>query len=184
MERKRHSFSPSATLTEAATREYPGAEIAVSFPDHWELVHRFKRANTPLYVAGFPPSQEQVRGDHFFGLPSEINQSLTTYRLYKLFELKPVYQFEASWDTRIGKGALLAAVGCALTCNLWGRLRYGRVTHMAFFGSAFRSTISENEKTGKRSYLPSGRRLRRIWACERFSSNPMNQYLRKGIPSF
>jgi hypothetical protein len=107
MERQRHPFSSPATLTEAVAREYPGAEIAVSFPDKWQLVHRFKRLNTLRYVAGFPPSQEHARGDHFFGLPREINQSLTTYRLYKLFEPKPVYQFEVSWNSRIGKGRII-----------------------------------------------------------------------------
>jgi hypothetical protein len=111
MERKRHPFSPPAKLTEVVAREYPGAEIAVSFPDQWRLIHRFKRVNKPLYVAGFPPSQEQARGDHFFGLPREMNQSLTTYQLYKLFEPKPVYQFAVSWDTRIGEGRIIDGKG-------------------------------------------------------------------------
>jgi hypothetical protein len=58
MERQHHPFSSPATLTEAVAKEYPGAEIGVSFSDKWQLAHRFKRLNTPLYVAGFPPSQE------------------------------------------------------------------------------------------------------------------------------
>jgi hypothetical protein len=111
IERKRQPFLSPETLTDAVAREYPGAEIAVSFADQCRLVHRFKRANTPLYVAGFPPSQEHARGDHFFGLPREMNRSLTTYQLYRLFEPKPVYQFAVSWDTKIGEGRIIGGNG-------------------------------------------------------------------------
>lgn len=111
IERKRQPSPSPELLADAVAKEYPGAEIAISFPDQWRLVQNFKRANTRLYVAGFPPSQEQTRGDHFLGLPREINQSLTTYRLYKLFEPKQVYQFAVSWDTRISEGRIIGGSG-------------------------------------------------------------------------
>ena len=79
-------------LTVAAAIDYPTAsEIVVSFPNRWELVSCFRRQskfydNVRLYVAAFPPSQERSRPNHFSGLPPEINRSLTSYRLYKLFQ--------------------------------------------------------------------------------------------------
>jgi len=98
-------------LTETVARDYPGSEILVSFPDSWQLVHRFRRDNTPLYVAGFPPSDEQTRGDHFFGLPKEINRSLSTYRHYKLFEPHTTHLFQMAWNTYSGEGRIIGGQG-------------------------------------------------------------------------
>jgi hypothetical protein len=94
-------------LIVAAARDYPNTEILVSFPDDWQHVHSFKRGQTPLYIAGFPPSQEQTRGDQFFGLPAEVNRSLTSYRLYKLFEPWPQPIIPVAWDTSRGVGRVL-----------------------------------------------------------------------------
>ena len=69
-------------LTSAVILDYPGAaEILVSFPDEWELVHQLSRGDNPLYIAGMPPSREEPRRDHFYGLSPEINLEATTYRL-------------------------------------------------------------------------------------------------------
>jgi hypothetical protein len=96
-------------LTVAAALDYPTAtEILVSFPDKWELVGLFKRVDRPLYVAGFPPSQERVQSDQFFGLPAEINRSLTTYRFYKLFEPWPQPSVLVDWNEAKGEGRVLA----------------------------------------------------------------------------
>ena len=107
MERKRQPSPLPDTLTIAAARDYPAAEIGVSFPDTWALVHRFEQANPPLYVAGFPPSQEKPRRDHFFGLSPEINRSLTTYRLYKLFAPRTIPLFQIAWNSRVGEGRII-----------------------------------------------------------------------------
>ena len=86
-------------LITLASSDYPTAsEILVSFPDEWELVRTFHRGEVPLYVAAFPTSHEQTRGDHFFGLPPEINHSLTDYRLYKPFEPWPQPLLQVEWD--------------------------------------------------------------------------------------
>ncbi len=98
-------------LTVAAARNYPGSEILVTFPDRWQLVHRFRRGNTPLYVAGFPASYERTRPDQFFGLSPEINRSLDTYRQYRLFEPRPTYQFDMAWDSRTGQGQIVGGRG-------------------------------------------------------------------------
>src|SRR5688572_7309088 len=89
----------SEKLTIAAARDYPGAEILVSFPESWQLVERVERVNRPLYIAGFPPSQEKPREDSFLGLPREINLSLTTYRQYKLFEPWTTPLFQVAWNS-------------------------------------------------------------------------------------
>ena len=111
MEREQSPSPVPAKLTEAVARDYPAAEILVSFPNDWELVHSFKRGNQPLYVAGFPASQEQMRGDHFFGLPAEINRSLTTYRLYKLFEPHHTPLYQVAWNMQINRGQIIGESG-------------------------------------------------------------------------
>jgi hypothetical protein len=68
---------------------------------------RFKHANKPLYIAGLLPSQEQARADHFVDLPPEISRSLTTYRLYKLFEPWTTHLFQMSWNSYIGQGRII-----------------------------------------------------------------------------
>lgn len=93
-------------LTVAVALDYPeAAEILVSFPDRWELVHQIRRADgTSLYIAGFPPSQEEPRRDKFYGLPPEINLTLTTYRLYKFFQPWPMPSIIVGWDEITGTG--------------------------------------------------------------------------------
>ncbi len=101
-------------LTVAAAIDYPTAsEIVVSFPDRWELVSCFRQQskfydNVRLYVAAFPPSEERSRPNHFSGLPPEINRSLTSYRLYKLFQPWPQPILPLAWDERKGVGRVLA----------------------------------------------------------------------------
>jgi hypothetical protein len=95
-------------LIAAARADYPSAaEIRVSFPDEWQLIHAFNQDELPLYVAGMPPTQERSRADHFFGLPAEINRSLTTYRLYKLFQPWPRPVIPVMWDHVRGEGRVL-----------------------------------------------------------------------------
>ena len=113
MEKLTAGYQP---LTEAVAQDYPAAEITVSFPDRWQLVTRLHREQQSLYVAGFPPSPEPARSDHFFGLSDEINRSLDTYRLYKLFEPRPVHHLTIAWDRRVGAGQVIdgADVGVQL----------------------------------------------------------------------
>jgi hypothetical protein len=95
-------------LTVAAEIDYPAAEqIIVSFPNRWELVKSFNRGDTPLYVAGLPFSQVRPRRGLFFGLSPEVNQSLTSYRMYTLFEPWPMPTVPVSWDEIKGEGRVL-----------------------------------------------------------------------------
>jgi hypothetical protein len=93
-------------LTVAVGIDYPAAaEVLVSFPDQWELVHQLRRAgSSPVYIAGFPLSREEPRRDHFYGLPPEINLELVTYRLYKFFEPWPMPSVIVGWDETRGTG--------------------------------------------------------------------------------
>ena len=104
MERAKPPLPLREKLTVAAAIDFPAAsEILVSFPDKWELVGVLKREDQPLYVAGLPPSQEKGRADQFYGLPAEINRSLTSYRLYKLFEPWPQPTILVAWDEAKGE---------------------------------------------------------------------------------
>ena len=95
-------------LRVAASIDYPAAsEVLVSFPDQWELIYQMRREDTPLYIAAMPPSQEQPRRDHFYGLLPEINLELTTYRLYKFFQPWPMPSVIASLDETTGTGQVL-----------------------------------------------------------------------------
>jgi hypothetical protein len=111
MERKRYSASLPLKLVETVAQDYPAAEILVSFPDKWELVHRFNQDDKLLYVAKFPSSQERVRSDHFLGLSPEINRSLTEYRMYKLFQPWPQPLLQVMWDQIKGEGQILGEAG-------------------------------------------------------------------------
>jgi hypothetical protein len=108
MERQHPPLSLSEKLITAAAIDYPAAsEIIVSFPDAWQLVATVRGGDTPLYVAGMPRSVERSHSDHFYGLSPEINRSLTTYRLYKLFEPRTVPQFHVAWNSHLGQGHII-----------------------------------------------------------------------------
>lgn len=50
--------------TAAAAIDYPEvAEIMVSFPDKWELIHKMQREEIPLYIAAIPIDDEPPRPD-------------------------------------------------------------------------------------------------------------------------
>src|SRR5262245_24140495 len=105
---KPDDISGRKKLKVVATDDYPAAsEILLSFPDKWEWVHSFNWGSNPTYLAAFPASLEPVWRDHFFGLSSEINSSLTRYRLYQLFEPWPQSIFLVAWDEVRNKGHVL-----------------------------------------------------------------------------
>lgn len=122
-----------------ATRDYPHAEILVSFPNEWQLVHTFKRGNTPLYVAGFPPSQERMRSNQFLGLPPEINRTFNTYRQYKLFEPHTTHLFEVAWNTYLGQGQIIGGRGMRVhlqplgQAQIWKGETYGVLWECFYF---------------------------------------------------
>ena len=104
---KSAEHSPTRKLIEVAASDYPHAEIAVSFPDLWELVGRFSCQHSPRYVGGLPVSQERSRSNHFHGLSAEVNRALTSYRQYKLFEPRVVPRFQMAWNSYIGAGRII-----------------------------------------------------------------------------
>lgn len=105
MEREKEPLPYPLKLTKAVRLAYPAArEILGSFPDRWELIHQLFRDDTPLYIAGLPPSEEQPRQDRFYGLPPEVNQKLTIYRQYKFFQPWPEPIISVSWDEVADEG--------------------------------------------------------------------------------
>lgn len=117
-------------LTTAVSIDYPAAsEILVSFPDKWELVHQIRRVDdSPLYIAGMPPSEEAPRHDRFYGLAPEINLSLTTYRHYKFFEPWPLPSIHVSWDETTGTGQVEGMGDLKIQLNSLGQAQawYGQ----------------------------------------------------------
>ena len=68
-------------LKDAVAADFPGyTEIAVSFPNQWELVWELRADDGPLYVAGLSRRRERSDIQQFYGLPGDINRALTTYR--------------------------------------------------------------------------------------------------------
>lgn len=106
----------SEKLAVTAAKDYPGAEILVSFPDQWQFVQRLRLTDLPHYVAGFPPTSEKPHRDHFMGLSPDINRSLTIYRLYKLFEPWPTPLLRVVWDGVKDEGRVLDS--CRLRVQL------------------------------------------------------------------
>lgn len=85
-------------LVVVAQIDYPQAsEILVSFPDKWELVQHLSREDAPRYVAAMPAEEERPRPDRFYDLPGEINETLNTYRHYKMFKPWPQQNLTARW---------------------------------------------------------------------------------------
>jgi hypothetical protein len=105
MTKEQVPFPIKPKLRVAVAIDYPHAsDILVSFPDQWELIHQVRRADTPLYVAGLPVSQERPSRDQFYGLLPEVNLSLASYRLYKLFQPWPMPSVIVGFDAATGIG--------------------------------------------------------------------------------
>lgn len=113
--------APERQLLTRVSQDYPNSEILMSFPDRWELIHRFKRGYTPLYIAGLPPSREPTRDNQFAGLSAEINRSLDTYRQYKLFEPQTAVQFNMAWDVGKGRGQIIGGRGLQVQLQQLGQ---------------------------------------------------------------
>ncbi|MFQ5796731.1 MAG: hypothetical protein ACE5JP_17010 [Candidatus Bipolaricaulia bacterium] len=126
---EREPTSLTEKLTTAVAIDYPEAsEILVSFTDKWELVHQMGRGDTPLYIAAMPPSKEEPRRDHFYGLAPEINLELTTYRHYKFFEPWPLPSIHVSWDETTGTGRVEGMGDLKIQLNSLGQAQayYGK----------------------------------------------------------
>jgi hypothetical protein len=54
-------------LKEAVAADFPGyTEIAVSFPDQWEVVRKLRPDDGPLYIAGLPRWRERSDSERFY----------------------------------------------------------------------------------------------------------------------
>jgi hypothetical protein len=97
-------------LLEVLSVDYPETEILVSFPNDWLYVVSFPHHETTYYVARRPESHERTKGDHFAGLPRELNLSLGIYKQYQMFQPWPTPLFAAEWDPGKQEGRLLGQV--------------------------------------------------------------------------
>lgn len=134
MERPRPPLPLTEKLITAAAIDYPAAsEIVVSFPQEWELVYAIRTGWKPLYVAGLSRSVEPSRCDNFHGLSPEINRSLTSYRLYKLFEPRVILQFHIAWNSYQSQGRLIGGAGLKVhlqplgQAQIWQGETYGLI---------------------------------------------------------
>jgi len=94
-------------LKDAVAADFPDyTEIAVSFPDQWELVQELRPADGLLYVAGLPRRSERSDSERLYGLPEDINRVLTTYRQYKIFQPWRQPTLLAEWDAQRGTGTV------------------------------------------------------------------------------
>src|SRR6266545_4157259 len=102
-------------LKEAVAADFPGyTEIAMSFPDQWELVQELRPDDGPLYVAGLPRRRELGDTERFYGLSGDVNQVLTTYRQYRVFQPWPQPTLLAEWDAQRGTGTVLRQEGLTI----------------------------------------------------------------------
>jgi hypothetical protein len=70
---------------------------------------RVTDAETPTPVPALCPDaiitqRRRARRDRFYGLASEVNLELTTYRLYSFFQPWPIPSVIVSWDEATGMG--------------------------------------------------------------------------------
>jgi hypothetical protein len=143
MEKEPRPLRLREKLIVAAAIDYPTAsEIVVSFADKWELVACFRRQigfyeNTHLYVAAFPPSEERSYSNHFLGLSPEINCSLTSYRLYKLFRPWQQPILPIAWDETRGEGRVLAGGSLRVQLQPIGQAQVWSGKKYAVFWEAF-----------------------------------------------
>src|SRR6266545_2969735 len=102
-------------LTQAVAADFPGySDIAVSFPDQWELVREIRATNTPLYIAALPHQEEPKRADHFPDLPAVVNQALTIYRHYKTFLPWPQLRLLVGFPQGGGSGRVIGQEGLTI----------------------------------------------------------------------
>ena len=102
-------------LKDAVAADFPGyTEIAVSFPNQWELVQELRPTDRPLYAAGLPRRSERSDSKRFYGLPGDINQALTTYRQYRIFQPWPQPTLVAGWQVQSGTRPILRQEGLTI----------------------------------------------------------------------
>jgi hypothetical protein len=127
-------------LKDAVAADFPGhTEIAVSFPNQWELVQELRPADGPLYIAGLSRRPERSEPGRFYGLPGEINRTLTTYRQYKIFQPWPQPTLLVEWDAQSGTGTVLRPEGLTIQlqpigqAQAWWGDTYGVIWECYFF---------------------------------------------------
>ena len=134
-------------LKDAVAADFPGyTEIAVSFPDQWELVQELRPADGPLYIAGLPRRREHSDSERFYGLPGDINQVLTTYRQYRVFQPWPQPILLVEWDAQRGTGTVLRPEDLTVQlqpigqAQAWWGDTYGIIWECYFFSAHLRPT--------------------------------------------
>lgn len=114
-ERELHPFTEK--LVTAVAIDYPAAgEIVVSFPEQWQLVGKLNDHDPALYIAGLPPKRERSQRDHFHGLSAEINETLTNYRMYKLYQPWPQPGLTVAFDEDAGTGRVVGGGDLKIRC--------------------------------------------------------------------
>ena len=171
-------------LTVVASVDYPEAsDILVSFPDRWEFVDYLSREDTALYIGAMPSQEERPRSDHFYGLPAEVNRTLTTYRLYKLFRPWPMPRVRVSWDPTTQTGQVEGMSDLKLQLQPVGQAQMWKGQA---FGVLWECYLGE---TGRKADWQDV--LSRFWqavevdmAVERIFTQPREPTFAEGYPDF
>jgi len=134
-------------LTQAVAADFPSySDIAVSFPDQWELIREIRAADTPLYIAALPHQEEPTRSDHFPELGPAINQALTLYRHYKTFLPWPQPRLSLDVLEAGGLGRVMGTEGLTIQLQPIGEAQawygggYAVIWECYLFGSSLRES--------------------------------------------
>jgi hypothetical protein len=190
MEKEPQPVSLREKLIVAAAIDYPTAsEIVVSFADQWELVGCFRQQsrfyeNTRLYVAALPPSQECTHPNHFIGLPPEINRSLTTYRLYKLFQpwLRPILPI--AWDESRGTGRVRAGGSLRVQLQPIGQAQVWSGKNFAVLWEAFLNKVGRQGDAWKADLAQFWYAVEDDLGVNKFFTQPHEPTFDQGYPRF
>jgi hypothetical protein len=175
----------SKKLVAAAAEDYPEAsKINVSFPDKWKLVHPFTRGDTPLYVAAFPISNERARADHFYGLPAEINKSLTKYRHYRLFLPWPTPIIPVVWDTQAGAGQVVEGGRLEVQLRPLGQAQvwFGEVYGLLW--ECYLSEGSRQPETWQQELVTFWQAVEQDMGVNKIFTQPLEPTFDEGYPEF
>ena len=95
-------------LIDQVRTDFPDAkDIVVSYPETWNTLRRVIHDHLIFYIAATDPVAESPRHNRFYGLSSDINRSLTTYRLYHFFRPHPRPIFTTNWNPGKDTGNIL-----------------------------------------------------------------------------
>lgn len=181
---EREPLSEGTKLREVVASDYPGADIVMSYPDLWQLVQQFRWGNEPRYVAGFPPSGERPRADHFYGLSREINRTLDTYRQYRLFQPRQTHLIQVEWDSLMGAGRVIGMGRSQVHLTPIGQAQIWQGEHEAVLWECFLLSSQRQEAGWQDQWATFWQVVERDIGAKRIFTEPREPTFTEGYPDF